>query len=195
MRKITALAVLITVIGTASFASSGPLGDNSNFKVLTKADSKFELIYVSSEEGDVSVTIYDNDGKNISSSTVKDATKFRRTYDFSQLEAGKYSVVVRNEEGIAREEIAHKLTTQKLQTFVAKLPDSKAFKVHVGDFDSKRPVNVKIYNSQNKVIHREAISNTQAFSKVFNLDKVESGDYTVLIENNGELKTFTHTLK
>lgn len=195
MKKLTALAVLLTVIGTASFASSGPLGENSNFKLIAKADSKYELFYVSTEQGNVRVTIYDDQGKNIESKFVKDVSKFRRTFDFSQLEAGNYSVVVTNEDGTAREKIAYKVEAVKLQTIVSRIPDSKSLKLHVGDFESTKPVNVKIYNEKNRVVYKDKITNAKAFSKVYNLNKTKAGDYTVQIENNGVIKSFTHTIK
>jgi len=194
MKKLTALAVLLTVIGTASFASSGPLGENTNFKVLTKSDSKFELVYVSSEESDVRVSIYDEKGNNICSSYVKEATKFRRTFDFSKLDAGKYSVVVKNDDGTAREQISYKINRQVLQTFVAKLPDGNALKVHVGDFAKEKPVYVKIYNEKDRIIHKDQITKDAAFSRVYNLGKAEQGKVTVVVENNGEFKSFTHNL-
>ena len=196
MKKLTALAVLLTVIGTASFASSGPLGENSNFKVLTKTDAKYELVYVSSEESDVRVSIYDEEGHNICSSFVKDATKFRRTFDFSKLEPGKYSVVVKNDDGTAREEISYNMAVNKLklQTFVAKIPDSQSLKLHVGDFAKDKPVFVKIYNEKNRVIHKDEITNDGAFSKVYNLAKAKQGTVTVVVENNGEYKSFTYDL-
>lgn len=195
MKKLTALAVLLTVIGTASFASSGPLGENSNFKLINKADSKYELIYVSTEQSDVRITIYDNRGKNIETNTVKDVTKFRRTFDFSKLEPGKYSIVVKNEDGTAKEEIAYNVEQEQLKTFVSAIPDSKSLKLHVGDFNAEKPVNVKIYNEDNRVIYRDNITNAEAFSKVYNLKNKKAGFYTVQVENNGEIKSFTHSLQ
>ena len=193
MKKLTALAVLVTVISSASFAS-GPLGENSKFKVISKADTKYELIYVSTEQSDVRVTIFDEDGRNIESNTVKDVTKFRRTFDFSKLEAGKYSVVVKNSEGTSREEIEHTPNKMRLQTFVTKIPDSKLLKLHVGDFNKAKPVMVKIYDVDDRMVHKDVINNDQAFSKVYNMKKASTGEYRVLIENDGDFKSFIHKI-
>ena len=197
MKKLTALVVLLTLVGTASFASSGPLGENSKFTVIEKADTKFELIYVSSEEGDVRVSILDETGRNIESNTVKHATKFRRTFDFSKLEPGKYSIVVKNAEGTSREEVTYLPAKNmvKLQTFVAKIPDSKSVKVHVGDFNKDEPVYVRIYNEKDKVIHKDEIIHSTSFSKVYNLKKAKSGEFRVLIENDGEMKSFVYKIE
>lgn len=194
MKKLTALIVLLTVAGTASFAS-GPLGKNSQFKVIGKADTKYELIYVSTVESDVRVTILNADGRNIESSTAKDVTKFRQTFNFSELEPGKYSIVVRNSEGTAREEVTYSPYKKKLKTFVAKIPDMNALKLHVGDFNTNEPVNVKIYDAKDRLIHRDRIVNEKAFSKVYNLKEASSGEFRVLIENDGEFKSFVREIK
>lgn len=191
MKKITALSVLLTIIGTASFASYGPLGENSTFRVIPKGNDKYELVYVANGESDVRVSIFDEEGRNIESSTVKDATRFRRTFDFCQLPHGKYSIVVKNNEGTAREEIRYAAEKMKLQTFVTKIPGSNALKLHVGDFNSTKPVIVKFYNSQEQVIYKDAIKHASAFSKVYKLAKINAGIFTVRVENDGDFRYFT----
>jgi hypothetical protein len=195
MKKITSLVVLLIVIGTTAFASSGPLGENSTFKIIPKTDKKFELVYVSSEVSDVRIYIIDQDGSTVETNIVKDATKFRRTFDFNQMGPGKYSVIVKNTEGTAREEIYHPPYKTKLQTFVAKVPNSKSLKLHVGDFNNEEPVHVKIYNEKNEVIHKDKITNEKAFSKIYNLQKATPGQYFVSIANDGQVKSFFHEIK
>lgn len=192
MKKLTALVVLLTVIGTTSFASSGPLGENSTFKVVNKADAKYELVYISSDESDVRVTIFDEEGRNIETNTIKDVAKFRRTFDFSQMEHGKYSIVVKNDKGTGREEIAYFEKQMKLKSFVAKIPESRSLKLHVGDFNMDKPVYVKIFDQDKRIIHRDVINKAAAFSRIYRIDKAEAGEVTVEIENDDEFKSFTY---
>jgi hypothetical protein len=195
MKKITALVVLLTVISTATFASLGPLGENSKFTVFSKSDVKYELVYVSDVPSDVIVTIYDEENRNIVSNTVKEATKFRRTYDFANMAPGKYRVVVKNKEGIGNEEIAHLVKTAKLQTFTTRIPDSKSVKVHVGDFNINAPVYIKIFDTNDRIVYKNAIENNQSFSQVFDLSKLDLDDVLVTIENDGEIKEFSLAMK
>ena len=195
MKKLTALVVLLTIVGTASFASHGPLGENSRFKLVPKAEAKYELIYVSDKESDVRITIFDAEGRNIKTNTVKDVIRFRRTFDFSKLEYGTYSIVVKNDDGSAREEVSYAEEKMKLQTFVAKIPERKSLKLHVGDFNMDKPVRVKIYNQENQVIHKDVISKDSAFSKVYTLAKDQTGLFTVQVENDGDFKFFTYEIK
>ena len=78
---------------------------------------------------------------------------------------------------------------------MSKIPNSSSLKLHVGDFDATSPVMVKIYDQYNKLIHKEEINNAKGFSRVYNLGKTGVDYVNVRIENNGETKTFSHSLE
>ena len=156
---------------------------------------KYDLYYTSEQAGDVCVTIYNESGSRMSTKTIKSAKKFKRTYDFSKLTPGKYTIVVRNENGSANQEIIYQIKEARLKTFVSKHPDNNSLKIHVGDFDPNEPVLVKIYNQNNKLIHSEEIKNAQIFSRVYDLSNIQLSAVSVLIENSGERQTFRHSLR
>jgi uncharacterized protein YxeA len=199
MKKLTILAVLLMVFSAASFAEETKISETTKFKMTAKSDVKYELIYVSDKSGNVLVTIFDESGRKLSSKFVKKAKNFKRTYDFSQLKPGKYTIVVRSESGSANQEIIHQIKEARLKTFVSKIPNSKSLKLHVGDFDPSSPVRVRIYNQNNKLIHSDVISeeinNGQSFSRVYKLADTQLNYVSVSIENNGETKTFTHEIE
>ena len=103
-------------------------------------------------------------------------------------------MVVRNEDGSANQHITYTAKQKNLQTFVSKLPDGN-LKLHVGAFDKSEPVLVKVYNSNNKLIHSEKIENTGSFSRVYKLDGLNLNAVSVLIQNGEDREIFTHTLK
>lgn len=195
MKRTSIFAVLVMIIGTAAMAATGPLGENSRFKVLAKSDVKYELIYESDKAGDVKVYIYDMKGRNVSSTTVRNVAKFKRVFDFRNLDAGKYKVVVKNYEGIANEEIAHLVKKPKLQAFATVLPGEAAVKVHLGDYNAEKPVYVNIYDQNGKNIHRDKFERTGSFSRIYDLHRTDSQTVTVSIQNDKESKSFTHTIK
>lgn len=78
---------------------------------------------------------------------------------------------------------------------MSKLPEGQSLKVHVGDFEASQPVMVKIYNQKHKLIHSEEIKNAESFSRIYDLSKIRSQTVSVLIENNGERQTFTHSFR
>ena len=138
-------------------------------------------MWVNSENG---LNLYNRKTKN-----------FKRTYDFSNLKPGKYKIVVRNESGSANQQIIHKVKEAMLKTFVSKIPNSKSLKLHVGAFDPSSPVRVRIYDQYNKLIYSEEINNEQSFSRVYKLPQTQLNYVNVVIENNGETKTFSHELE
>ena len=196
MKKLTLLTVLLTVISAVGFAKATPEdSETSKFKIVAKSDVKFDFIYVAEEAGEVCVTIYDAKGNQISSKTEKEAKSFKRTYDFSKLDPGKYKVVVRNADGTRNEVINYKVKKAVLKTFVSKIPDTKSLKVHVGAFNYEKPVTVNIYNQNNKLIHTEAITNKDSFSKIYDLSKTSAKSVNVRIVNDGEVQSFFYSLK
>jgi len=199
MKKLSFLAALLIVISAASFTEAKNTVVKPNvkpkFQMVAKSDVKFDLYYASETSGEVSVSIYNAKGRKISDKTIKSVKNFKRTYDFSKLEPGKYKIVVRNESGTSNQEITYQIKEARLKTFVSKLPEGQSLKVHVGDFEASQPVMVKIYNQKNKLIHSEEIKNAESFSRVYDLNKVRSQTVSVLIENNGERQTFTHSFK
>ena len=163
--------------------------------MVAKTDVKYDLYYASENSGEVCVSIYSMSGKKISSQTLKKVKNFKRTYDFSKLKPGQYKIVVRNEEGSANQQISHLIKEARLKTFVTKMPDNNALKLHVGDFTEDQPVTVKIYNENYKLIHSEEIKNAQSFSRVYDLSSLRLKSASILVENGGEKKTFTHTFR
>ena len=194
MKKISTLALALIVIVSASFATTNPLGENSKIKIIAKSDVKYELVYVSDHASDVKVDIYNERGVKVSTRLVKDATKFKRTYDFSKLEAGTYKVVVKNTDGVAKEEISHLVKKVRLQSFVTNLPDQKAIKLHVGDFNPDQPVSVRVYDENQNMIYKDKIKNSSSFSRVYKLPKLNSKSVQVVIENDGDVAEFDRIL-
>ncbi len=198
MKKLTFLAALLIVISAASFAEANTVEKPNvkpKFKMVAKSDVKFDLYYASDKSSEVWVTIYDTQGRRVSSKTIKNVKNFKRTYDFSKLKPGKYTIVVKNESGSANQEITYQIKEAVLKTFVSKLPDNQSLKLHVGAFDTSKPVLVKIYNQNYKLIHSDEIRNDGSFSRVYNLNKMLAQTVSVTIENNGETQTFTHSFK
>jgi len=198
MKKLTFLAALLIVFSAASFAEANTVEKPTvkpKFKMVAKSDVKFDLYYASDESSEVSVTIYDAQGRRVSSKTIDKVKNFKRTYDFSKLKPGKYKIVVKNESGSSNQEITYQIKEAVLKTFVSKLPDNQSLKVHIGAFDTSKPVLVKIYNQDYKLIHSDEIENAGSFSRVYDLNNIHSQTVSILIENNGETQTFTHSFR
>ncbi len=103
------MAVLLTVISTASFASTGTtaLSATSKFQVVENTDSRYDLYYVRENVGNVVVRILNENGKLITTDKLSGVKAFKRTYNLKGLPIGNYKVEVKNGEGKATQAIFH----------------------------------------------------------------------------------------
>lgn len=186
MKKSIILAAYFLCISAASFALDTELGETSSFKIVPKADKKYDLYYVSESDAPVTISIYDDEGTLITNDKVKNNRSFKRTYNFKNMASGDYKVVVKNEEGRGSQQVFHNPKTSGLQTMISQVPNSKSFKVLVGDFDNDKPVTVKVYNSDNKLIFKDDITEAQSFSKMYNLSNIEDDVVKFTIVNGRE---------
>ena len=186
MKRSTLLAALFLLVSVAAFANVNALSETSSFKVIAKADLKYDLYYVSESEGPVTVRIYDAKGNMITDDKIKNQKAFKKTYNFKELANGNYKIVVNNQEGRASQAVFHNPSPTKMQIMITQIPESKSFRLHVGDFDTSKPLTVKVYTANNRLIFSEQINETAGFSKVYNLNKVDAETVRFTVSNNKE---------
>jgi hypothetical protein len=194
MKKSIILAAYFLCISAASFALDTELGKTSSFKIVPKADKKYDLYYVSESDAPVTISIYDDEGTLITNDKIKNNRSFKRTYNFKNMASGDYKVVVKNEEGRGSQQVFHNPKTSGLQTMISQVPNSKSFKVLVGEFDSAEPVIVKGYNSDNRLIFKDEIQEVQGFSKMYNLSNITGDMVRFTVENGRESVTQVRSL-
>jgi hypothetical protein len=194
MKKSIILAAYFLCISAASFALDTELGETSSFKIVPKADKKYDLYYVSESDAPVTISIYDDEGTLIANDKIKNNRSFKRTYNFKNLSSGDYKVVVKNEEGRGSQQVFHNPKTSGLQTIISQVPNSKSFKVMVGEFDNASPVIVKGYNSDNRLIFKDEIQEVQGFSKMYNLSNITDDMVRFTVENGRESVTTVRSL-
>lgn len=189
MKKTTLLAALFLLISVATFAEDNELGETSSFKIVAKADLKYDLYYVSESDAPVTVRIYDESGNLIRDDKIKNHRSFKKTYNFKELASGNYKVVVINEEGKGTQAIFHNPQQTQLQIILSQIPDTKSFTLHVGDFDMSKPLKVKVYNGDNELLFTEEINETGSFSRVYNLSKIDADMVRFTVVNAKETIT------
>lgn len=180
------LAALFVCVSAASFALDTELGKTSSFKIVPKSDQKYDLYYVSESNEAVNISIYDAEGELIAQDRVKNHMAFKRTYNFKELESGNYKVVVRNEEGKGSQHVFHHPKSTNIQMILSQIPDSKKFKLHMGQFDNSKSVKVKVYNSSNKLLFVDQVNSADSFSKVYDLKNFDDTQVRFTIVNGNE---------
>jgi uncharacterized GH25 family protein len=186
MKKSILLAALFLLVSVATFAGDNELGETSKFKVVAKSAVKYDLYYVSESDDPVTISIYDIKGNLISTDRVKNHRSFKRTYNFKELASGSYKIVVNNTEGKASQTVFHNPQQTNLQLILSQIPATKSFKLHVGAFDTTKPVKVKVYDGNNKLLFVDEINQSESFSKIYNLREIDADIIRFTVANNKE---------
>lgn len=182
------LLLVVTLLSGTAFAKTKPLetkvGNSASFTIIPKAKlQKFDLVYVSENSSPVTVSIYNEDGDRIYAQTIKGYASFMKSFDVSELTDGEYIVEVENAEGKAKELLRHSNTGESFNVLLSKTSDDK-INLLVAGFDYKEPVELKIYDGDNRLIHKESISVGKDFMKTFNMSELNTKDVTFLVSNN-----------
>ena len=194
MKKTLLFAALFLLVSVATFAEDNELGETSSFKIVPKANLKYDLYYVSESDAPVTVRIYDEAGRLITNDKIKNHRSFKKTYNFKDLASGNYKVVVNNEEGKASQAVFHNPQKLKMQLIFTQVPNTKSFKLHVGEFNTAKPVKVNVYNADNELLFSEEINETASFSKVYNMNKIDEDMVRFTIINGQEMISHNRAL-
>lgn len=150
-----------------------------------KAD-KYSLVYVSENNHAVRVNIYNQSGKLIHRDYISD-TRFWKTYNFSLLTPGTYTVRINNGEDTFEKTIEHRnLPLKKLKIDVKELGSSK-YELAVLGVDEL--VKVSILNKNGEVIHYDEISVLEDFKRVYDLSKLNTSEVTFIVEKKDQKQT------
>jgi len=184
MKKTTLAVALMLVVATA-FATekdkTNPKSSKKKVAVINNSPQKFKLIYLDKEtQGDVKVALRDENGKLVHSTTVKNKEGFAQPYDFNNLPAGEYTFSVTDPDG---SELTEKVTLEKpsnepnFAADILNVNDGKKFRLAVVNKNKLAlPMQIKLYDNDNNLIHEEKIENLYGFRKTYDLSDV-NGDY------------------
>lgn len=182
------LLLVVTLLSGTAFAKIKPLetkvGNSASFTIIPKAKlQKFDLVYVSDKASPVTVSIYNEEGERIHIQKIKGYASFMKSFDVSDLTDGEYIVEVENEEGKAKELLRHSNSVESFNVLLSKSTDDK-INVLVAGYDYDQPVELKIYDGDDRLIHTENINVGKDFMKTFNMSELNTEDVTFLVSNN-----------
>jgi hypothetical protein len=203
MRKLASLLVLLAFT-TASFATDGDKDKKkkktepspkaqTKMAVMKLSPENYKMYYVSPAEGKVKVRLYDHEGNMIYAKKVKHDEGFALPYNFKDLEAGKYTFEVINQDGsalrqvVTHEELVETIELEALEANVQRLQDSKKFELLVMK-PNQQDVKIRIRNEDGILVHEERVNFEKGFKRTYDLNQVEGWNYTFEIINGDEIK-------
>ena len=118
------------------------------------------------------VYIYDDQRRLVFTDRIKESGVLIRPYNFKELKPGKYTFkIVENRRTITSDVVyAPTATVSAIKANIGQCGENKYKLSVIGD--QMKPVNVRIYDRYNDLIFSETINEPAAFSKVYNLEKM-----------------------
>lgn len=186
MKKI--FLVLMTVaISTVAMATSDPSRSTNGMLVLREG-STFKLFYKAKEEGNVTVTIYDDENRVVFSESFKGSDGFIRPYNFEKLEQGKYTFELKDENGLKTQNISYVSdSSDEKVAKVIQLPGTERYALLVPNNGSKS-MSVDIYDRDGNSVYSRIQKIEGDYSKLFDLSGLDT--FTIVVsDSKGMSKT------
>lgn len=191
--KIFILALLVTA-GTQVFANNDI---EPEIEILSTAPNSFKLVYKSADATLVKINIYNEKHTRIFSDKVSNPGSFSKLYNFKNLNSGKYTFEIIANGQSAKEDVYYTLpkkASNKMKAFVDQLDNNKKFKLMVMGNDME-PVTVKIYDTDNKLLHQKSYTSEKSIGEVYNLKNINANQVQFVILSGDEvLRTETFNM-
>lgn len=176
MRKVKniTMAVLVIVISagwaTAQEVSTSEMEASiripENVQVVPELDSRYKLVYPIKKTEQVRIKIYDNENHLLLSEKVENHEGFMKSYDFSNLSDGIYTINIQSPSGIISKEVYHRYQKNDIDFSVERDKDNKAFRLVVRGV-RKDPVYVDIMDEESEKIFEDTIDVGKSFSRTY----------------------------
>lgn len=205
MKSRTILAsVFATLLSIASFANTSERTIDlagSKVKIVAAANTKALTINIDNLSLDaIEISIEDANSDVLYSETAKNVSTYAKRLNLTQLEVGKYKLVIKK--NLVKTIQPFELTettivmteTERKEKFLPNIAQ-KGTKLDVNIMMSKYDnVHVKIYDNEGRLVFEETNYVVIALNKRFNLEKLSTGIYVVEVTAGDETQYGTITL-
>jgi hypothetical protein len=196
MKTIRTLALMFAAVVTANVAmATGNLrvdilplnADRAVVAISNNAESKFE-ISIQDASGDV-VYYKETEGK---------MTDYRKVFDFSKLEAGRYTLVVTIDGATSKRDFSidnKSIEVGKMKSIVDPYFAYNNNILHLAYLNYPgENMDLMIY-SGNELIYNKALENTFSVNEGLNLSKLKAGNYQVVLATGDQVFDYTVEVK
>ena len=196
-KTVKKLALILTV-GCLSFtamANTAPGDEDANLSMAPSEKTGSVVVRAWNLEANAPATIkvVNKFGTPVYQEALATGEDHLKKYDFSQMKAGRYSLVLESQTG----EVARKFVvgmngvvredeTETLANFIPVIKekhDQKCVQVMFNN-PAKAPLTVELLDDNYKVVYSEKALGRQAFGKSIKMKKLPKGTYKVRVSNN-----------
>lgn len=167
MKKITLFVASVLVSTLALASEPGEGSASTGLAVVRKNATTFNLFYKSESAAKVKVSITDASGKEVMSEWVNSTVGFIRPYNFSGMNAGEYTITVKEGDITRSEKFTFGEDKVARAANVVKIGANK-FMLAVQGSQTSGKINVKIYDGA-ALIHKGSLTISGDFAQVFSI--------------------------
>lgn len=168
------MAVLLTVISTAwvkaQEVSTSEMEASKeipeSIQVVPEFDARYKLVYPVKKTEQVRIRIYDDENRLLLSEKVENHKGFMKSYDFSNLSDGMYTINIQSPSGVISKEVYHRYQKDDIDFSVERNPDNESFRLVVSGV-RKEPVFVDIMDENRERIYEDTVDVGKSFSRTY----------------------------
>lgn len=207
-KKLFAILFAVAVLFSTNSFAGNETDDKGNPKQLVttsegfayslyavKETLKFRLNFENQDASNVTVNVYDANGKLAFTETIKREKQARRNYDLSELGKGIYKVeIIDGDFSTTREiGIGVKIGHAEFNAYLSKSLNDGSLKLAYQNADTDG-VNIVLRDEKGNVVYDEYSANEQ-YSRKFNLSKLNRGTYTMSVTSGKKTVEQTYSVQ
>ena len=176
LSRFTTFAILVTALSTNAFAIDAP-----SMKVIPATAGNIFTLHYQTPSGIVKVSILDRNSNVVFSEFINETSSFTRPYNFSQLAAGEYKIVVSDKSGRQEQVVKYGIAVKKSYIKVSEVnKEESRFALNIGTATEER-VTVRIYDNAKGLIHEQEVEVNGNYGLIYNLSKVRSSEKSIVM--------------
>ncbi|MGF1559239.1 MAG: hypothetical protein ACFCUL_09135 [Flavobacteriaceae bacterium] len=184
MKKIVrSIAVVALMIMTITVSAKEP-------KLSLTANAEKSLTFeLDAQSHETKISMVDYDDNVIYAEKIQGVLAYSKKFDLKNLPIGNYFLFVENE--LKKTVYTINVTSSMVEIVERKENAKPVFRktgervfLNLLNLD-KEVVNITVYDSENRIVFKEAVKDEMLVEKVFNFDKAYAGNYTIVV-NDGE---------
>lgn len=191
MKKfLTILTLAVAVSGTALATEEKPKSSPMGLAVV-KSETGFKVFYKGNKVSDVTVKIYNEEGEQVFSETLKNLDNFMRPYNLNTLSEGEYTVELSNSEGKSKEKITFSTKSSGGRMMdVARLKNSGKYLLRVSNKGEEK-LDVKVFDGFGDLVYESSENIKGDFAKVYDLTRIGSDFRFEVTDRSGITRQLT----
>jgi len=196
MKTMNAISKVTMLFAFVAFANTLMATGNLKVNIVLMTAKKAVVEISSAAASNFQISISNNQGEVVYyNETDEESSDYRKVFDFSDLDNGKYklSVTIENQTterlfSINNKNLAVGMEKNSMKPFFSYKDD--ILKLSYLNF-SEKSMNLDLYNG-NDLVYSHKIDNQFAVNKGFDLSKLDKGNYSVVL--SADDKTYTYNV-